>query len=148
MGDTETAWCPWTYLQEQHPDVYLYVQHLRGGVRSCVDVRRRAIWLDSGQSQLAMRCALTYEIAILERGLMPADPRAAAQVQREAAEWACRKMIPADALVFACHGALDTRHVAERLGVTVGTLRGRWRCMTDEEQDEVVAALRSPSAVL
>lgn len=148
MGETETEWNPWSYLQARHPDVYLYVQPLRSGVRACVDVARRAIWLDVRQSECEKRCALTFEIAVLERGPLPGDPCAAAQQRHEAAEWAVRRLIGLEPMVLACYGALDAAHVAERLSVTEGALRERWRCMTDDEQDAVFEALRSPTAVL
>lgn len=140
-GNREQCWDPVRYLRERQPDVRVLETVLPGRVQGCCDHEQRVIWLDAGLSAPARRSTLAYEIAQLQQGPTPEDACLAAAHQRDAAEWAARMLIDSEEFVEAFGAACNYREVAAMLNVDVPTVRARLRGMTDEEQDDVFAAI-------
>lgn len=146
------AWSPWRYLRRHHGDVRVYETELPGDMLGCIDMDQRIIWLDSRLTEAERRSVLTHEIGHLERGL-PCDRDASNATdasERDIDQWAGRKLIPIHALAHAFQWAGSLPEIAEELWVHERLLRERLRCLTDEEQDTLMAALqrsyRRPSA--
>ena len=130
-------------MRERHPDVTIICDvELQDGLLGCTDHDERIIWLDSRLSQRERRCTLAHEIGHLHRGPVPTDPIQAALEERLIDEWASRQLIDGCALAAAFRWSPHYAEVAEELWVDEHMLRARLRCMTDEEQDMVLAAIR------
>lgn len=136
-------WSPREWLHEQHPDVKVVRMELPGSLQGCVDHVRRVIWLDVGLGMVEERCTLAFEIAQLEMGPAPDDPRLAPIARQTAADWAARMLISDTELTAAFDLYATYGEAARFLDVDVPTLRARLRGMTDEEQDAVLEAIQS-----
>jgi hypothetical protein len=125
------------------PAVHVVITELDGPVQGCVDLGRRIIWLDSQLSPVEQKCVLAYEIGQLLHGPLPEDPCAAAAHRRDCEEWAALRLIPVEALLDAFRMFRELPAIAAWLDVDDATLRTRLRCLTDAEQDAVMAAIYS-----
>lgn len=143
MGELLEPWCPVRYLTERHPGVRVVEKRLPGSIQGCVDHEQRIIWIDSGLSVVQRRCTLAFEIGQLQLGPVSADPRWAAAHQREAAEWAAQMLIAVTDLIAAFQCCPTITDMAGCLGVDLPTVRTRIRCLTDDEQDDAMAAVHS-----
>lgn len=140
-GETE-LWCPQAYVREQHPSVHVLEHDLPGSLLGCVDHERRIIWLKRGLTPAQWRCTLAFEIGHFEHGPMPPNPELAAARRAAATDWAARRLIPTNCLVFAFQRSTHLQAIADDLCVDLPTLRARLRGMTDHEQDAVMDAIR------
>lgn len=126
-----------------HPVVQVVITELDAGLHGCVDVGKRIIWLDSGLTPTQQRGVLAYEIGQLLRGPLPADSCAAAAHRRDCEDWAARRLVPLSDLLDAFLMFSDLPGMADWLDVDLPTLRARCRGLTDDEQDQVMAAIRN-----
>lgn len=141
QGDS-SQWDPWTFVRERHPRVQVIeTTELGGRVLGCIDYQQRIIWLAKGMSDVQARCTLAFEIGQWQQGPTPADPCLAAAHRRDAEDWAARMLISAGQLVDACRAASTVQGAALLLEVDSATVRARFRGLTDDEQDQVMAAL-------
>jgi hypothetical protein len=141
--ESPTEWDPWSVVSAEHPDVQVIETTLPNQLQGCVDHKKRIIWLATGLTAVQRRCTLAFEIAQLQQGSTPIDPCLAAAHRRAAEDWAALMLIPSESLVRACRSTQTVPGAALLLGVDAATLRARFRGMTDDEQDMVMAALCS-----
>ncbi len=124
------TWDPWAHWQEWYPDVQVVTMKLPDGLRGCIDVQRRIIWLDETLTPAERRSTLSYELGYLELGPIDLDGGGGEMVY----DWASRLLVPFDDLLRACRRYDDLDDVAEQLSVDVPMLKARLRGLTDEEQ--------------
>lgn len=146
MWGTPRAWCPFTCLEEHHPDFEVRATELPSRLLGCVDLDRRIIWLAHGLTPVQKRCTLAFEIAQIVHGPVPTEPRLASAYRAMTEEWAARRLIPMNALLSGFDLSWSLEDIASALDVDHATLRSRMRCMTDEEQDAVMDLLRERAA--
>lgn len=146
MRGNSNRWDPWAFVREQHPDARVVITPLLPDrVLGGVDHNRRIIWLALGLTEVQARSVLAYEIAELQQGPTPPDPCLAAARRRAAEDWASLMLISTEELVDACRGNHTVPGIALALGVDSATLRARFRGLTDDEQDVVLAAVYAQS---
>lgn len=138
---------PLAYVRDRYPDVRVIEMDLPGRIQGCVDHEQCIIWLSAGLTEVQRRCTLAYEIGQLQQGPTPKDPCTAAAHQRAAEDWAARVLIPEDGLMAAFRFSCNLPMIAAYLHVDLPTLRARLRGLTDSEQDAVMAAVQTATAV-
>lgn len=147
MGDTERErpWSPWRYLRLHYKDVAVFETELPGDMLAWVDPDRRMIWLDNRLTQAEQRSSLAHEIGHLERGTLCDLARKTVE-EKAVEEWAARRLIDAHALAHALQWSCRLEEIAEELWVDEQLVRARFRCLTDAEQDLMLAALERSRA--
>lgn len=133
-------WSPWRYLREHHPHIRVVEAELPAGYLGCLDHRDHTIWLDSRLLCHEQRSTLAHEIGHLELDWFVQGQWAPAAEWRVDV-WAARHLIPIGPLLQAFKWTSQLDEMAEELFVDSHTLRTRLRCMTDEEQDQAMAAI-------
>jgi len=140
MGDNRTQWSPWRHLREKHPGVDVREAELPPSLLGCMDHYTNIIWLDSRLLRGEQRATLAHEIGHLEL-----DPCIAGRwytaPEWKVDRWAARRLIHVEDLLRAFQWTSNLDEMAEELWVDRHTLRVRLRCMTDEEQDQVMRAI-------
>lgn len=140
MGDDAGRWSPWRHLRERHPDVWVHEAELEPGLLGCTDHERRIVWLDSRLLCREQRATLAHEIGHLELDAHIGGrwyPAPEWKVDR----WAARRLLELNTLLRAFQWTTDLDEMAEELWVDRHTLRVRLRCLTDDEQDQVMKAI-------
>lgn len=142
VGETELRrpWSPWRHLRTRFRDVRVYELELDGDLLGCVDLDRRLIWLDSRLTQAEQRSTLAHELGHLERGSI-CSPGAQTAEERAVEEWAAVRLIDAHALARALQWSCRVEEIADELWVDEHLVRARFRALTDEEQDLLLAAI-------
>lgn len=140
MGETTGRWSPWRWLRERYPDVDVREAELPSGFLGYCDHYEKTIWLDSRLLHGEQRATLAHEIGHLELDACIGD-RWYNAPEWKVDRWAARRLITVDALLRAFQWTSDLDEMAEELWVDRHTLRARLRCLTDEEQDQVMKAI-------
>lgn len=138
--ERERPWSPWHYLHTRFPDVEVYETELAGDMLGCVDIAGRRVWIDRRLTSAEKRCTVAHELGHLERGSLCA-PGAESAEERAIEEWAARRLVDVRALARALQWSADVHEIAEELWVDEHIVRARFRSLTDEEQDLVLAAI-------
>lgn len=134
-------WSPWRHLRERHPEYRVHEVEFATDHLGCVDHRRKVIWLDSRLLCREQRATLAHEIGHIELDYFVQGMWAPAAEYRVDA-WAARSLITLPDLLQAFAWSMDLGEMAEELWVDRHTIGVRLRCLTDEEQDAVMDALR------
>ena len=137
MGEA-ASWSPWRHLREHHPHVTIWETELPGDLLGCLDHNQNAVYVDSRLTCHEKRATVAHEVGHLEldtcvNGLW--TPAAEWKVNR----WAARHLIPVEALASAMRWTSVVAELADELFVDEKTVRDRFRCMTDAEQDLIMA---------
>lgn len=134
----EALWHPWRVLRTQHSDVDVSCR-CRLPDRIMGLQRGRRIWINWILTQVERRCTLTHELVHLERGPVPAEPRARAREEKTVSELAARRLIPIAALIDAyrwCPAGVPAE-LADELWVDIPTLRTRMASLDPFEVAEL-----------
>jgi hypothetical protein len=142
LGGNEKGapWSPWRHLRQRHPGVRVKETELPCGVLGCIDHYQKIIWLDSRLLSREQRATLAHEIGHLELDHFMHGKWISAP-EWKVDRWAARRLIPFVDLLRAFQWSDDLEEMAEELWVDRHTLGTRLRCLTDDEQDQVMKAI-------
>jgi hypothetical protein len=107
-------------------------------VFGCVDHDTHTIYLDSRLTHGEQRATLAHELGHLEQDVHVSGlwlPASEWKVDR----WAAERLVPIEDLVRAIMWSQRLPEIAEELRVDEPTLRSRLRCLTNDEQDALLA---------
>jgi hypothetical protein len=118
------GWNPWQHAADNWPHIEISTdRELPPRIWGLTYGQR--IWLCRTLNQVKRRCTLTHELIHLERGPVPADPRAHAREERAVAAESARRLIGIDALTDALRANREPHALADALWVDMPTLRAR-----------------------